>query len=91
MQNRTEEHIFHVNLIFCRFCTRWQSKKKPPPGGFFMPENRVSTVNALVVANTGLSACWLFRQELLVCHVNRKREKRHAKTAGYDRNRQSGV
>ena len=40
-----------------------------------MSENRVSTVNALVVANTGLSACWLFRQELLVCHVNRKREK----------------
>ena len=37
-----------------------------------MSENRVSTVNALVVANTGLSA---FRQELLVCHVNRKREK----------------
>lgn len=25
--------------------------------------------------NTCLSACWLFRQELLVCHVNRKREK----------------
>lgn len=40
-----------------------------------MSENRVSTVNALVVANTGLSACRLFRQELLVCHVNRKREK----------------
>ncbi|KFH93735.1 hypothetical protein GR07_19095 [Escherichia coli] len=28
-----------------------------------------------MVANTGLSACRLFRQELLVCHVNRKREK----------------
>ena len=40
-----------------------------------MSENRVSTVNALVVANTGLSACRLFRQELLVCHVNRKKEK----------------
>ncbi|OUK54614.1 hypothetical protein BZL34_26720, partial [Escherichia coli] len=25
-----------------------------------------------MVANTGLSACWLFRQELLVCHVNQK-------------------
>ena len=34
-----------------------------------------SSVNALVVVNTGLSACWLFRQELLVCHVNRNREK----------------
>ncbi|GEE91147.1 hypothetical protein EC8100_01247 [Escherichia coli O145:H28] len=40
-----------------------------------MSENRVSTVNALAAVNTGLSACWLFRQELLVCHVNRKREK----------------
>ena len=40
-----------------------------------MSENRVSTVNALVAVNTCLSACWLFRQELLVCHVNRKREK----------------
>ncbi|EFI9294926.1 hypothetical protein G3S67_005521, partial [Escherichia coli] len=52
--------MFRINLIFCRFCTRWQSKKKPPPGGFFMSENLVSTVNALVVVNTGLSACWLF-------------------------------
>ncbi|RFQ18366.1 hypothetical protein CRD86_04435, partial [Escherichia coli] len=33
--------------------------------GFFMPEKRRSTLNALVVANRGLSACWLFRQELL--------------------------
>ena len=40
-----------------------------------MPENWCSTLNALVVANTGLSACLLFGQELLVCHVNRKREK----------------
>ncbi|EFZ66412.1 hypothetical protein ECDEC8A_5936 [Escherichia coli DEC8A] len=39
-----------------------------------MSENRVSTVNALAAVNTGLSACWLFRQELLVCHVNRKKE-----------------
>ncbi|TJF78817.1 hypothetical protein C9186_23995, partial [Escherichia coli] len=39
-----------------------------------MPEKWRSTLNALVVANTGLSACWLFRQELLVCHVNRKKE-----------------
>ena len=28
-----------------------------------------------MAVNTCLSACWLFRQELLVCHVNRKREK----------------
>ncbi|EAB9602532.1 hypothetical protein DTY75_24170 [Escherichia coli] len=63
---------------------------KPAAWRVFYAQNRVSTVNTLVVANTGLSACWLFRQELLVCHVNRKR-KRHAKTAGYDRNRQSGV
>ena len=41
----------------------------------FYAQNRVSTVNALVAVNTCLSACWLFRQELLVCHVNRKREK----------------
>ncbi|EFH3011060.1 hypothetical protein GXU09_005424, partial [Escherichia coli] len=34
-----------------------------------------SAINSLVVINTVLSACWLFRQELLVCHVNRKREK----------------
>ncbi|EPS2531825.1 hypothetical protein ACVCSM_004140, partial [Escherichia coli] len=47
----------------------------PPFGGFFVPEKRHGTLNALVVANTGLSACWLFRQELLVCHVNREREK----------------
>nr|DAU98114.1 MAG TPA: hypothetical protein [Bacteriophage sp.] len=47
----------------------------PPPGVFSIPEKRHRTLNALVVANTGLSACWLFRQELLVCHVNRKREK----------------
>ena len=40
-----------------------------------MPEKRHRTLNALVVVNTGLSACWLFRQELLVCHVNQKREK----------------
>jgi hypothetical protein len=40
-----------------------------------MPEKRHRTLNALVVVNTGLSACWLFGQELLVCHVNRKREK----------------
>ncbi|OJF19006.1 hypothetical protein AP219_27270 [Escherichia coli] len=40
-----------------------------------MTEKRHGALNALVVANTGLSTCWLFRQELLVCHVNRKREK----------------
>ncbi|ELR0939977.1 hypothetical protein R3L71_004866, partial [Escherichia coli] len=40
-----------------------------------MPEKRCGTLNALVAVNTCLSACWLFRQELLVCHVNRKREK----------------
>ncbi|EFO0909264.1 hypothetical protein A9819_05240 [Escherichia coli] len=34
-----------------------------------------SAINSLVVINTVLSACWLFRQELLVCHVNQKREK----------------
>ena len=34
-----------------------------------------SAINSLVVINTVLSGCWLFRQELLVCHVNRKREK----------------
>ncbi|EEY3894552.1 hypothetical protein DFX62_22245 [Escherichia coli] len=51
-----------------------------------MSEKQHRTLNALVVANTGLSACWLFRQELLVCHVNQK-GKRHAKTARYDRNR----
>ncbi|MGT7511476.1 hypothetical protein ACRW1M_27840, partial [Escherichia coli] len=43
--------------------------------GFLLPEKQHRTLNALVVANTGLSACWLFRQELLVCHVNQKREK----------------
>ncbi|EPT4130157.1 hypothetical protein ACVQMQ_005052, partial [Escherichia coli] len=43
--------------------------------GFFVSEKQHRTLNALVVANTGLSACWLFRQELLVCHVNQKREK----------------
>lgn len=63
----------------------------PPMSGFFMPEKRRSTLNALVVANRGLSACWLFRQELLVCHVNQVKVKKHAKTAGYDRNRQSGI
>ncbi|EFB1660866.1 hypothetical protein FPS06_24450 [Escherichia coli] len=47
----------------------------PPPGGFFVPGKRHRTLNALVVADTRLSACWLFRQELLVCHVNQKREK----------------
>lgn len=68
--------MFRINLIFCRFCTRWQSKKKNcRQAVFFYAQNRVSTVNTLVVANTGLSACWLFRQELLVCHVNRKKEK----------------
>lgn len=40
-----------------------------------MSEKRFGTLNVQVVINTGLSACWLFRQELLVCHVNRKREK----------------
>ncbi|KKJ19047.1 hypothetical protein T638_11635, partial [Escherichia coli MRSN 10204] len=40
-----------------------------------MPEKRHRTLNALVVVNSDLSSCWLFRQELLVCHVNRKREK----------------
>ncbi|EFO2105821.1 TPA: hypothetical protein HGR20_19640 [Escherichia coli] len=45
-----------------------------------------STVNTLVIVNTDFLSCWLFRQELLVCHVNQK-EKRHAKTARYDRNR----
>ncbi|EIL14952.1 hypothetical protein ECO9570_03232, partial [Escherichia coli O111:H8 str. CVM9570] len=66
--------MFRINLIFCLFCTRWQSKKKTAARRFFMSENRVSTVNALAAVNTGLSACWLFRQELLVCHVNRKKE-----------------
>lgn len=47
----------------------------PPPSGFFVPEKWCRALNALVVTNTGFSACWLFRQELLVCHVNRKREK----------------
>ncbi|HFO8304742.1 TPA: hypothetical protein ACHKZJ_004904, partial [Escherichia coli] len=40
-----------------------------------MPAIYSSAINSLVVINTALSACWLFRQELLVCHVNRKREK----------------
>ena len=39
-----------------------------------MPEKRHRTLNALVVANTGLSACWLFRQELLVCYVNKQQD-----------------
>nr|WP_241867104.1 hypothetical protein [Escherichia coli] len=26
----------------------------------------------MVVVNTGFLSCWLFRQELLVCHVNQK-------------------
>ncbi|OTB69701.1 hypothetical protein AW064_25795 [Escherichia coli] len=43
--------------------------------GFLLPEKRHRTLNALVVANTGLSTCWLFRQELLVCHVNQKGKK----------------
>ncbi|EFD4953412.1 hypothetical protein F2N28_27535 [Escherichia coli] len=50
------------------------TRKSPLYAGFFVPEKRYRTLNALVVANTGLSACWLFRQELLVCHVNQKRE-----------------
>ena len=28
-----------------------------------------------MVVNTDFLSCWLFRQELLVCHVNQKREK----------------
>ncbi|EFZ62808.1 lipoprotein [Escherichia coli DEC8A] len=40
-----------------------------------MTEKRHGALNALVVANTGLSACWLFGQELLVCHVNQKGKK----------------
>lgn len=43
--------------------------------GFSCLKKVRSTVNALVVANTDFSSCWLFRQELLVCHVNQKREK----------------
>ncbi|HHA4777958.1 TPA: hypothetical protein ACOM2R_004973, partial [Escherichia coli] len=49
------------------------TRKSPLYAGFFVPEKRYRTLNALVVANTGLSACWLFRQEVLVCHVNQKR------------------
>ncbi|EEQ9009444.1 hypothetical protein ACTHH3_004852, partial [Escherichia coli] len=60
----------HLNGAFVVFI-----KRSPPLAGFFMPEKRHRALNALVVANTGLSACWLFRQELLVCHVNLKREK----------------
>jgi len=76
LQKSIKSRTFRVNLIFCRFFTRWQSKQKTCRlAGFFMPEKRYRTLNALVIVNTGLSACWLFRQELLVCHVNQKREK----------------
>ncbi|MGT7579397.1 hypothetical protein ACRW45_25845, partial [Escherichia coli] len=51
------------------------TRKSPLYAGFFVPEKRYRTLNALVVANAGLSACWLFRQELLVCHVNQKGKK----------------
>nr|DAO77876.1 MAG TPA: hypothetical protein [Bacteriophage sp.] len=31
--------MFRINLIFCRFCTRWQSKKKTAVRRFFfMPK-----------------------------------------------------
>ncbi|EFC1642340.1 hypothetical protein FA822_22135 [Escherichia coli] len=36
---------------------------KPVAERVFMPEKWYWTLNALVVANTGLSACWLFRKE----------------------------
>ncbi|HBA8920478.1 TPA: hypothetical protein J1257_004834 [Escherichia coli] len=63
-----KRHLRGAFVVFIR--------RTPPPSGFFMPEKLRSTLNTLVVANTGLSACWLFRQELLVCHVNQAKVKK---------------
>lgn len=61
-------------VLYCVKSGYFATQLKPAAWRVFYDWNRISTVNVLVV-NTCLSACWLFRQELLVCHVNRKREK----------------
>ena len=66
---RTQKILYRVKSGY------YATQLKPAARRFFVSEKRRSTLNVLVVANTCLSACWLFRQELLVCHVNRKREK----------------
>lgn len=40
-----------------------------------MPVSLVQYGKQAVVVNSDFLSCWLFRQELLVCHVNRKRGK----------------
>ena len=66
---RTQKILYRVKSGY------YATQLKPAARRFFVSEKRRSTLNVLAVANTGLSACWLFRQELLVCHVNQKREK----------------